>query len=43
MRVPAIIKADPLRVEGILYNLMENAVKYSPSGSEVKVVGRWDK
>ena len=40
---PAIIKADPIRVERILYNLMENAAKYSPSGSEVKVVGRWDK
>lgn len=40
---PAIIKADPIRVERILYNLMENAAKYSPPGSEVKVVGRWDK
>jgi len=39
---PAIIKADPIRVERILYNLMENAAKYSPPGSEVKVVGRWD-
>lgn len=31
------IQADPLRVERILYNLMENAAKYSPKGSEVKV------
>lgn len=29
--------ADPLRIERILYNLLENATKYSPSGSQIKV------
>jgi PAS domain S-box-containing protein len=31
------VYADPLRLERILYNLLENAVKYSPRGGEVKV------
>jgi PAS domain S-box-containing protein len=35
-----LIKADPMRVERILYNLMENAGKYSPAGSEIKVSSR---
>ena len=31
------VYADELRVERILYNLLENAVKYSPQGGEVRV------
>jgi PAS domain S-box-containing protein len=31
------VYADPLRLERILYNLLENAVKYSPPGEEVLV------
>jgi len=31
------VYADPLRLERIVYNLLENAVKYSPQGGEVKV------
>lgn len=31
------IQADPLRVERILNNLIENAVKYSPEDSEIKI------
>lgn len=31
------INADPLRVERILYNLLDNAAKYSPSGTQIKV------
>jgi PAS domain S-box-containing protein len=31
------VYADPLRLERVLYNLLENAVKYSPQGGEVKV------
>jgi len=31
------ISGDPLRIERILYNLLDNAAKYSPSGSRIKV------
>jgi len=31
-----LVFADPVRVERILYNLVENAIKYSPDGGEVK-------
>jgi hypothetical protein len=31
------VYADPLRLERILYNLLENAVKYSPQGGEIRV------
>ena len=34
---PLSINADPLRVERILYNLLDNATKYSPAGSRIKV------
>ena len=34
--------ADSLRVERILYNLMDNAIKYSPGGGEVIVSARCD-
>jgi PAS domain S-box-containing protein len=35
-RLPPVY-ADPLRLERILYNLLENAVKYSPPGERVRV------
>jgi len=31
------VYADELRIERILYNLLENAVKYSPQGGEIRV------
>jgi signal transduction histidine kinase/PAS domain-containing protein len=35
-----VVEADPLRVERILYNLLENATKYSPEQSEIRVFAR---
>ena len=37
------IEADPVRVERVLYNLLENAVKYSPEQSDIKVFARIEK
>ncbi|MBI2851363.1 MAG: PAS domain-containing protein, partial [Chloroflexi bacterium] len=34
------VDADPVRVERILYNLVENATKYSPSESTIRVFAR---
>ena len=34
------VEADALRVRRILYNLVQNAVKYSPAGSKIKVFAR---
>jgi two-component system sensor histidine kinase VicK len=34
------VYADELRLERILYNLLENAVKYSPQGGEIRVSAR---
>jgi len=38
-----LVQADSVRVERILYNLIENAVKYSPEKSVIKVFARKDK
>jgi signal transduction histidine kinase len=38
-----LVQADPVRVERILYNLLENAAKYSPEKSVIKVFARKDK
>lgn len=35
-RLPQV-QADPVRVERIVFNLLENAAKYSPTGSEIRV------
>jgi PAS domain S-box-containing protein len=37
------VEADSVRVERILYNLLENAIKYSPAGSSIKVSAVIDK
>jgi PAS domain S-box-containing protein len=36
------VEADPMRVERILYNLVENATKYSPADSEIRISDRRD-
>ena len=33
----AVIKGDPILVQNALHNLLDNAVKYSPSGAEIHV------
>ncbi|MFC1934460.1 ATP-binding protein [Chloroflexota bacterium] len=37
------VDADPVRLERILYNLLDNARKYSQEGSEVRVFAKPDK
>jgi len=32
-----LAQADPLRLERIIYNLVDNAIKYSPNGGDVVV------
>ena len=39
--LPAVT-VDPVRVERVLFNLVENAIKYSPKGGEVTVAARLD-
>jgi PAS domain S-box-containing protein len=39
----AKIEADPVRVERILHNLAENAIKYSPRGGDVTISAYRDK
>jgi len=34
------VNADPLRLERVFYNLLENAAKYSPEGSEIRVFAK---
>jgi signal transduction histidine kinase len=36
----SLVDADSLRVEHILYNLLDNAAKYSPPGRRIKVTAR---
>ena len=38
-KLPSVY-ADALRLERILYNLLENAVKYSPQGGEIRISAR---
>jgi PAS domain S-box-containing protein len=37
----ARINIDKIRIERVLYNLVENAIKYSPSGGQIRVFNHW--
>ncbi|HEV2748280.1 MAG TPA: ATP-binding protein [Allosphingosinicella sp.] len=36
----AVVRADPVMLEQIFYNVLENAVRYSPPGSPIRVLAR---
>ncbi len=38
-----LVQADPMRVERILHNLLENAIKYSPEKSIIRIFARKEK
>jgi two-component system, OmpR family, sensor histidine kinase MtrB len=35
---PAVVQCDPVRIEQVVSNLLNNAVKYSPESSDVEIV-----
>lgn len=36
-REPALVRADPLRVEQVIGNLISNAIKFSPNGGQITI------
>jgi signal transduction histidine kinase len=41
-RLPSSIVADPKAIDQVFTNLVSNAVKYSPEGGQIDVIGRVD-
>ena len=37
---PALIRADPVLLEQLLFNLLDNAIKYTPADSRISIVSR---
>jgi two-component system sensor histidine kinase KdpD len=37
---PALVLADPVLLEQLLYNLLENAAKFTPAGSSISITAR---
>ena len=40
--LPLVAKVDPLRLQQVIRNVVANAIKFSPPGSSITVVGRMD-
>ena len=40
--LPLVAKVDPLRLQQVIRNVVANAIKFSPPGSAITVVGRMD-
>lgn len=40
--LPLVAKVDPLRLQQVIRNVAANAIKFSPQGSAIKLLGRMD-
>jgi signal transduction histidine kinase len=35
-----VVETDPDKIQNILHNIVSNAIKYSPEGGEIRIIGR---